>query len=184
MNVFLFLKGKIDMESETYERFPPGIILLSNAQTLLIYVIGASILAGFGFWFALLYVAYCLWFELRILTRSCVNCYYYGSYCGMGRGKVCSWFFKRGNPERFLNHTISWWDLVPDFMVSIIPLVGGIILLIGDFSWMIVFFLFFLLVLSTVGSAMIRGNFLCKFCKQRVLGCPAQQLFNRSQEKV
>jgi hypothetical protein len=118
------------MESRTYERFPPGIIVLSNAVALSINAIGVYILAGFGLWFALLFAVYCLWVELRILTRSCVNCYYYGEYCGLGRGKVCSWLFKRGDREKFAKDSISWWDIAPDFMVSIFPLVGGIILLL------------------------------------------------------
>lgn len=170
------------MKSKTYEHFPVGILLLSNAVTLAIYAIGAYILAGFGWWVVLVYAAYCVWLEFRLLARSCVNCYYYGGYCGLGKGKVCSWFFKRGNPERFLNDTISWRDLLPDFMVSVIPLVGGVFLLVKDFSWVSGSLLTVLVVLSTAGNGLIRGKFLCMYCKQRVLGCPAERLFNRGKK--
>lgn len=39
--------------------------------------------------------------------------------------------------------------------------------------------LLFLMVLSTTGNAFIRGTFACQYCKQRDLGCPAEQLFNK-----
>ena len=36
--------------------------------------------------------------------------------------------------------------------------------------------------LSTAGNAVIRGSFACKYGKQRLVGCPAEQLFNKQQE--
>jgi len=43
----------------------------------------------------------------------------------------------------------------------------------GSFMFIILFFLFF------GGTAMIRGNLVCKYCKQREIGCPAEKLFNK-----
>jgi len=43
----------------------------------------------------------------------------------------------------------------------------------------VLFALLLLIVLSTTGNAFIRGTFTCKYCKQRDLGCPAEQLFNK-----
>ncbi|MFH0832854.1 MAG: hypothetical protein V1900_03995 [Candidatus Aenigmatarchaeota archaeon] len=115
--------------------------------------------------------------ESNVLRRSCVNCYYYGKLCGFGKGKVCSLFFKKGNPKKFIKDKITWKDIIPDFMVFIFPLIGGIILLVRSFNWILLILIAVLLSLSFAGNAFIRGSFACKYCKQREIGCPAEKLF-------
>ena len=167
-------------EQRSYENFPLHIALLSTIVTISIYALGAFILAGFGFLFAVLYLLYCLWVELRILRLSCVNCYYYGKVCGLGKGTLCALLFKQGEPQRFAETEISPAQLIPDFMVVIIPLIGGIILLIiRDFAWLLVAMLAILVILFFGGTAVIRGSFACKYCKQREIGCSAEQLFSK-----
>lgn len=164
---------------KTYENFPVWIAVLSNIVSLSIYTVGAFILFQFSFWITILYLIYCFWVEIRVIKKSCVDCYYYGKICGLGKGKVCSLIFKKGNPKNFLKKQISWMDILPDFLVSIFPLIGGIILLIKDFSWLILILLILLVILSFGGNAVIRGNFACKYCKQREIGCPAEKLFSK-----
>ena len=165
--------------NKTYEDFPIWIPLLSCVLSLAIYALGAYI-----FWFLYIpltaaYIVYCLWIEYRILRFSCVNCYYYGKTCGLGRGKLCAMLLKKGNPERFIEKEIAWKDLIPDFLVLIFPLIGGIIILISDFNWLILVLMVILVILSMGGNAVIRGSLACKYCKQKELGCPAEQLFNK-----
>jgi len=162
---------------ETYDNFPVWIAILSNLVSLSIYAIGAYILAGFGILFVILYLLYCLWLEVRILRISCVNCYYYGKVCGLGKSKLCALLFKKGDPQKFAEKKVTWAQLLPDFMVFIIPLVGGIILIVRDFTWLLAVLLIILGLLSFGGTAVIRGSFACKYCKQREIGCPAEQLF-------
>jgi hypothetical protein len=88
-------------------------------------------------------------------------------------------FFKKGNPESFIEKEIAWKDLIPDFLILIFPLVGGIIVLIRDFNWLILVLMVILVMLSMGGNALIRGSFACKYCKQKELGCPAEQLFSK-----
>ncbi|MHC4556214.1 MAG: hypothetical protein ACYTFW_03265 [Planctomycetota bacterium] len=165
---------------QSYENFPIWVPLLSCALSLSIYILGAYIFSLLGILFTVLYLLFCLWVELRILKYSCVNCYYYGKTCGLGRGKLCALFFKKGNPEEFTKKEFSWKDLIPDFMVLIFPLVGGIIILIRDFTWLILVLMVILAILSLAGNAFIRGSLACKYCKQKELtGCPAEQLFNK-----
>jgi hypothetical protein len=166
-------------ESKIYQNFPIRIVILCNLLPLLIYAIGVAILAGFSGWMSLGYLLFCLWLEYRVLKYSCVNCYYYGKVCGSGKGRLCSLLFKPGDPQAFARKEISWTELIPDFLVSIIPLVGGIILLVLDFNWLIVGLLVLLLALTFGGNAVIRGTFMCKHCRQRELGCPAEKLFNK-----
>ncbi len=166
-------------ETRTYESFPLWIPLLSNLLAVAIYAIGAYILAGFGIALAILYLVYCLGIEILVLRRSCVDCYYYGKVCGLGKGRSCSLFFKRGDPQRFAEREVSWASILPDLMVSIFPMVGGIILLVRDFSWLLMVLLVVLVILSSAGNAVIRGSFACKYCIQREIGCPAEKAFRR-----
>ncbi|MBM3130137.1 MAG: hypothetical protein FJ009_16120 [Chloroflexi bacterium] len=168
------------MTTTSYENYPIRIVVLSGAIAFSIYAIGTFILAGFGILIAALYVLYCLGVELAILKGSCVHCYYYGKVCSFGRGKLCALFFKRGDPQNFLRRQISWKEILPDLLVALVPLLGGIALLIREFSWIVAGAMVVLVLLSFGGNALVRGSFACKFCKQRELGCPAEKLFSQS----
>jgi hypothetical protein len=163
----------------TYEDFPGWMVILSNIVAISIYATGAYILAGFGVFVSILYLLYCLWVEIGILRKSCVYCYYYGKMCGVGKGKLCSLFFKKGDPQRFIEKEITWSAMLPDFMVIIFPMVGGIILLVRDFSLFLLAIMVLLLLLFSGGNAVIRSSLMCKYCKQREIGCPADRLFNK-----
>jgi hypothetical protein len=108
-----------------------------------------------------------------------VNCYYYDKVCAFGKGKLSALLFQKGDPQKFAQNQIRWRDLVPDFLVLIFPLIGGIVLLVMAFNWIILILLVVLITLSFAGNAFIRGSYACKYCKQKELGCPAEQLFNK-----
>jgi hypothetical protein len=55
-------------EIKSYERFPLWIALLANLVAILIYAIGTCILAGFGILLSILYLLYCLWIEMGVVT--------------------------------------------------------------------------------------------------------------------
>jgi len=165
--------------STTYEQFPLYIPLMATLQSLGIYLLGAYVLLGFGVLVALLYLVYCAIMEFFILQRSCKHCYYYGKVCGLGKGRLSALFFKKGNPEHFHTRQVHWYHLLPDFLTFIIPLIGGVISLYLIFSWIILVAMICILLLSVLGNFVIRGFFACKYCKQRQLGCPAQQLFDK-----
>jgi len=163
----------------SYERFPVPIVFLSNLLAVSIYAIGIYIMARCGILWVVLYLIYCGLFELRLLRYHCVNCYYYDKVCAFGKGKLSALLFKKGSPEKFAEKQIKWVDLLPDFLILLFPLIGGIVLLVTDFNWLILVLLILLLVLSFPGNAFIRGSFACKYCKQKELGCPAEKLFNK-----
>ena len=165
----------------TCENFPVWIVLLSNFVAIGIYASGAYILAGFGVLTAVLYLLYCAWIEIRLLRGGCVDCYYYGKICAFGRGRLCSLFFGKGDPRRFVEREFSWSMILPDLMVSVLPFVGGIVLLVRDFVWPLVGALAVLVALSTGGNVVVRGSFACKYCKQRELGCPAEEAFRKGE---
>ena len=165
--------------NKAYENFPIWIPLLAWVLSLSIYALGFYIFRLLGIAFVAAYIIFCLWIEYRILRVSCVNCYYYGKICGTGKGKLCSLLFKQGDPRKFAETEISWVEMIPDFMVIIFPLVGGIILLIMNFSWFLLTVLIFMVLLYFGGNSLIRGPIMCKHCQQKVIGCPAEKLFSK-----
>jgi hypothetical protein len=74
---------------------------------------------------------------------------------------------------------MTWKDIIPDFLVFIIPVLAGCILLLIEFQWTILILVIVLLLLGFFGNAIVRGKLACKYCKQKEIGCPAEQLFER-----
>ena len=168
-------------EPVCYEQYPPFIVILSNLVPILIYLIGAYILFQSGILWAIGYVLVVVLLEFRLLGKHCVDCYYYGRTCAFGKGRLSSLFFKKGQPERFNQKTITAKDLIPDFLVFIVPVLAGILLLVQKFSWIILGSVVALLLLGFAGNALVRGQLACRYCRQKEIGCPAQQMFDKKQ---
>jgi len=166
----------------THENYPCRIIVISNSVTIAIYLIGLYIMSQIGFIWACIYLLYILGLEIRLMSRSCINCYYYGKRCAFGKGKLAARFFKKGKPEDFINRKISWEHIVPDFLVALIPLIFGVALLILNFNWLILILIILLVILTSAGNGFIRSALACKYCKQKAIGCPAEQLFNKNRK--
>ena len=167
------------MESiKPYENYPFPMVLIAFLVTISIYALGFFIVSGLGYAAAIIFLLFCSGLEISIMKKSCVDCFYYGRSCALGRGKVAPFFFKRGDASRFAARCISWKDLLPDMLVLLIPLVAGTALLIRDFTWSRVMMLAGLLALSFGGNYFIRSSIACKYCKQREIGCPAEKLFS------
>ncbi len=162
-----------------YESYPAWIILVSNLVSIAIWLAGAFIIyQAVGSW-VILYLALIGYLEIRLLRGHCTDCYYYGKRCAFGQGKLSSMFFRKGDPKGFCKRQMTWKDIAPDFMVSVIPMVIGVAILLFDFSWVILTLVILLFVLSFPGNAFVRGSLACKHCRQRELGCPAENLFSR-----
>jgi hypothetical protein len=165
----------------THENFPVRIVLLSNLVSLLIYGSGLFILSGLSWIAVVVFLAFILVLEYRIIGRHCINCYYFGKVCGFGKGRISSLLFTRGDPSKFCSKPMTWKDMIPDLLITLIPLVTGIILMIMEFDFIILGAVILLIGLSSAGNGYIRGSLTCRYCKQRILGCPAEQLFSRGQ---
>lgn len=162
------------------DSFPWWAIVACNLVSLGIYGLGAYIVYQVGWIFMAVYLAFILAMEVRLLAGHCVHCCYYGRACAFGRGKLSALFFKRGDPARFAGLVVSWRTLLPDMLVSLLPLAAGVVALVDDFSWWVLAAMIALLALSTMGNAAVRTNIACKRCRQRELGCPAEKLFQKS----
>jgi hypothetical protein len=166
-------------EPAAYEQYPIRIVIASNLLSLSIYLIGALLVYPFGLPWAVLYLLFVLALEFRVVSRHCVDCYYYGKTCAFGKGRLSCRIFPRGEPERFTRNTLTWKDMIPDFLVLLIPLLAGIIQLIVEFRWTILLLLVILVILGFPGTAFVRQQLACRYCKQREIGCPAAQLFGK-----
>jgi hypothetical protein len=113
-----------------------------------------------------------------LLKGACVSCYYYGSVCGLGRGRLCSLLFRKGDPSKFTEREFTWLKMLPDLLVAIFPLVGAVVQLIRQPTWVMGALLAALVLLYGGGNAVVRGAMACKYCKQREIGCPAQEMFS------
>jgi hypothetical protein len=175
------MREKKVKKSICYENYPFWIIFVSNLFSIVIYATGAYIIYQLGLIWMILYLAFILFLKFNLMRCSCVNCYYYRKYCAIGFGKLSSIFFKKGN-KNFSKQNVTWKDILPDFLVSLIPILIGIILLIIKFNILILIAVILLLVLTFFGNAIIHGSLVCKYCKQRKLGCPADNLFNKKKK--
>jgi hypothetical protein len=169
-------------QQKALENYPCRTIAFSNFVSIAIYFIGAFIIYRLGIIWLLLYLLYILLLEIRLMKKSCTNCYYYDKFCAFGRGKLCALFFKKGDSKKFSKRKITWKDILPNFLVSIIPAIMGIILLIIRFNLLILAGVILLIIFTSAGNSFVRGSLACKFCKQRELGCPAMQLFNKTKK--
>jgi hypothetical protein len=169
-------------EPGSKENYPTAIVIGSNLLSLLIYGIGAFILFRFGIIWVIGYVFFILILEFRLLSGHCVDCFYYGKTCAFGKGRLSSMFFQKGNPEKFSQMTLTWKDIIPDFLMFMIPVLAGILLLIQEFTWIVLILIITLFLLGFLGNALVRGQLACRYCKQREIGCPAERLFNKTKK--
>jgi hypothetical protein len=169
-------------DAKPYEKFPIWMPLIAILISILGYLIGAIILSGFGLLIVVVYLIYCIFVELLVIFRSCRDCYYYGKICGLGKGRIAPLFTKKGKNSNFVDRKISWYNIIPDFLVGIIPIFGGIIILLNDFSLLILVLIILLAIIFFGGTGIIRGSFACKYCKQKDIGCPAQEIFTKEKK--
>ena len=162
-----------------HENYPFWVVILSNLVSLSIYGLGFIIIIRLGLIVSFLYLIYALILEYRLIRYHCANCYYWGKTCGFGKGRVSSIFFKRGDISKFCIKDMSWKDMIPDFLVTLIPIVIGIFLLIVKFDFILLIAIVLLIILTTAGNGFTRRQLTCKYCKQGELGCPASKLFNK-----
>jgi hypothetical protein len=143
---------------KSYENYPPSFVLGSNVLQLAIYAIGAYILYLTGFVWLILYLLYIAILEIRLLKSGCVHCYYYGKRCAFGKGSLCSIFFKKGHPEKFIDKQIRFIDIIPDFLVSIVPFIIAIYMLIVNFNWILLLLVVSLVILAFPINGFLRGS--------------------------
>ncbi len=172
------------MQGKIYDAYPRRIILISNLNTTIIYAIGASIIFQIGNGRGIAYIIFVIYMEFRLLQKSCRNCWYYEKYCAFGKGKLSALIYPKGKPEKFLNRKITRKNMLPDLLISFIPIITGIMLLMQTFNRWILVGVIIILALTSQGNSCIRNKLACNHCKQGELGCPAKKLFEKAKKIV
>jgi len=78
---------------------------------------------------------------------------------------------------------MTWKDIILDILISLLPVLAGIILMVIEFDYFILAATIGIILLTTFGNSFIRGRLACRYCKQRDLGCPAEALFNKNKNE-
>jgi len=165
-------------QAKTYENYPLWIPALSWSVAISIDLLGAYILYRLMAVLPVFYLLFVLWLEYKLLKYHCVQCYYCGKTCGLGKGKLAAAIFRKADPPRLRERQVGWRDLITDFMVLILPVAAGTIYLLRKFDPVILALLVLLVLLCLGGNSSVRRNLVCKYCKQKQLGCPAEHFFN------
>jgi di/tricarboxylate transporter len=160
------------------EQYPLWIVVVANLVPLVMYGIGVYIFLRFSVWWVVAYLLFILLLEFRLISGHCTDCYYYGKTCAFGKGRLSARLFKKGCPERFSAMEITWKDIVPGFLLFLLPVIAGIWLLVKGFSWTVLVLVIAILLLGFAGNALVRGGLACRYCMQRKAGCPAERLFD------
>jgi hypothetical protein len=74
---------------------------------------------------------------------------------------------------------MTWRDMAPDMLVTLAPMLAGIVMLVMDFDALYLSAIILMVLLATAGNGLVRGRLTCAFCRQRELGCPAERLFSK-----
>jgi len=107
-----------EAQTRCYEEYPKWIILLSNSVSMAIYLVGGFLVLQLGFIFLLAYLLFIVLLEMRLLSKSCANCYYYGRLCAFGKGKICAMVFKKGDSNNRIHERVTWKASFPIFSSS------------------------------------------------------------------
>jgi hypothetical protein len=115
-------------------KVPGWLVAVDNGPTILLFVLGAVILWPLGWLFSVLFLAYCGASIVLFWAVICPYCHHFGTNaCPCGYGTVAPRFFKRKRGVDFGRKFRQ--NIAIMFPVWMIPLIGGIYLLLASFSW-------------------------------------------------
>lgn len=166
-------------EPKAFESYPLSTVLIANTVSLIVSAVGVYLLWQLNIILGLLFIVYLLGLEFSVYRQGCSCCYYYGKRCAFGRGKIAPFLVKKDDPQKFCQRKVTWKNLLPVILVSLIPLIAGIVLLVRDFNWLILILLFVPLANWFLISPLLYGKLVCLHCKQGRLCCPANDFFGK-----
>lgn len=173
----------MNSEPQAFEKYPFSTNLIINLVNLIVYAAGFYLIFQLGLIWALLYVIYILALEFSVMKMGCSCCYYYGKCCAFGRGKIAKILVKQKPAQNFCSRKVTWKNLLPNVLVTLIPVGVGVFLLISNFNWLILILTLIPILNWTIGSQLIYGKLVCLHCKQGRICCPANEFFGKKVEK-
>jgi len=155
-----------------YTEFPLPTIIYNLITLGGALVAGGVIATQFGPWATAGYLMLLVLTGVGLLTLVCARCGYYGHRCPLGLGKVAALAFKKRQEEEFFRTGAQRVVLLLLVLVFLLPIAGGIALLIEGFStW-------WLALLAAQVGLLLAGlaphpRLVCRHCRQGERGaCP------------
>jgi hypothetical protein len=165
--------SKVKIYEKGLDEYPKPGIIIANLLMALWVAVGAYLCDSFHPAAGWVYLASALLMIIVIMRKLvCANCWYYGKWCSNGWGKLSALMFKQGEIEKFAG--CAGIKIAPFFygLLTLIPLLLGVISLISSDEKRIIHTaaILFLLALSAY-SGYIGRKKSCSNCKMRLI-CP------------
>jgi hypothetical protein len=170
-------------EPKAYDKYPISSVIIFNLVALINYGVGLYLFSQVNAILMWLYLIYLIVVEITVYREGCVSCCYYGKRCFSGRGVIAPKLFKKQDPKRFCEKEVTWKNLLPTMMTTVLPILAGGFLLIQNFSWFVVGMIAIPILTWIVGNPIIYGKLGCPHCKQGRICCPANDFFGKKVEK-
>ena len=168
------------MNPKVFEKYPISAVFAFQFVSLVNYAVGIYLLYLINQVFAGLFIVYIIALELFTYKEGCSSCYYYGKRCMSGRGKIAPLFVKKGNSRDFCKKQITWKNLLPTVLLSLIPIIAGVYLLIQSFSFLVLGLMLVPVLTWFIGNPLLYGKLGCLHCKQGRICCPANEFFGKN----
>lgn len=153
------------------EEYPRPKIVFGNLLMLIWIGLGTIVCWFLSPLLAWIYLVLALTMTFIVLRKLvCTNCYYYNKWCCMGWGKLSALFFKKGDIKKFSNSIGIKLAPAVYGLLSLVPLIVGIVSITESFSIIKLVFLMLLLAISFYSGAVSRRP-VCVKCKMRPI-CP------------
>jgi hypothetical protein len=172
----------MEKEPQAFENYPLSTVLTTNGITLLIWVVSVYLVWQLGMLWGGLFIIYLIGLEFFVYKHGCSCCYYHSKRCAFGRGKIAPFIVKKDDPQKFCQRKVTWLNLLPVVLGSLIPIVAGVILLIRDFNWPILILTLIPLINWFFVNPLIYGKLICLHCQQGRLCCPANEFFGKKKD--
>ena len=163
-----------------YDDFPISTVVYNLVTAGGVLALGVVISVQFGLGVLVGYVLLVAVAMLGVLGTVCARCAgYYGHRCGLGLGKVAPLFFKQGRTDLYFRTPMQFVYLVLFLAAIVWPIVGGAILLGGEFSvGRLVQLVAAAVLLLALGVP--HPTIVCSHCKQGECGaCPVGRILRK-----
>ena len=170
------------MDPAVFQKYPLSTVLIFQFVSLANYAVGIYLLSQISVLFSILFAFYVIMMEFSVYREGCASCYYYGKRCMSGRGKIAPLFVRKEDPKRFCEKKITWKNLLPTVMVSLIPIITAVYLMITSFNWLFVGLILVPILTWFVLNPLMYGKLGCLHCKQGRICCPANDFFGKKKK--
>jgi len=166
-----------------YKEFPLSTVVY-NAVTLGgALVVGVVIVAQYGLWATIGYLALLALTGAGLLATVCARCGYYGRRCALGLGKVVALAYKKGQEDEFFRTAGQFVVTLLLVLLLLLPLAGGVALLVAEVTtWRLV--LLVVLVGLLLAFLVPHPRLVCRHCCQGERGvCPVGRQLWKTREQ-